>query len=95
MVREQDNISKYCVKRFNLHPDWVWKKAEWMDDVTEILGHPGSSVMMVEGAVYPEVYKSGKRKGQTNYKKPSCPEQVFYVLRPDLDEFKRQEKLEP
>jgi len=60
-------------------PGWQWSSSEAIDP-------PGT--LLMTGAVYPVTYKSGPRKGRTNYGKPTPgTERKIVVTRAQRDEF--------
>lgn len=72
-------------KLIDAPPEWRWRSIEWLE------GANGGINKMV-GGVYPATYKSGPRKGRTNFRKPQREDTLYFgdgVLQSVKDDWER------
>ena len=68
---------------------WCWVKVDTLGDYKT---PREQAYFQIEGAEYPEVWASGKKKGRTNYRKPKAgTERTVIVAFKDFDAFEWSE----
>lgn len=63
------SAEQHCRELYGFSKDW--QVCAW-----HVKGDGAGKYLELTGGIYPETYKSGKRKGQTNYRKPQTESMV-------------------